>query len=77
MTRGVNDYLRHLEQRDKQVIPPNTSRGKGMNQAVIISEAGLYKLILKSRKKEAQKFQDWLDREVIPEYLAEISANHI
>ncbi len=29
------------------------------------------------RKKEAQKFQNWLAREVIPEYLAEISANHI
>ncbi|WP_276324871.1 BRO family protein, partial [Brucella melitensis] len=40
-----------------------------------MSEAGLYKLILKSRKKEAQKFQNWLARDVIPEYLAEISAN--
>ncbi|MGU9974997.1 BRO family protein, partial [Brucella melitensis] len=27
-----------------------------------MSEAGLYKLILKSRKKEAQKFQNWLAR---------------
>ncbi|ACU47276.1 MULTISPECIES: BRO-N domain-containing protein [Brucella] len=43
----------------------------------LISEAGLYKLILKSRKKEAQKFQNWLARDVIPKYLAEISANHI
>ncbi|ADZ87025.1 Hypothetical protein, conserved [Brucella abortus str. 2308 A] len=28
-------------------------------------------------KPIAKEFQNWLAREVIPEYLAEISANHI
>jgi len=31
-----------------------------------LTEAGLYKLILKSQKKEAEEFQDWLCEEVIP-----------
>lgn len=32
----------------------------------IISETGLYKLVLKSRKKEAEKFQDWICEQVLP-----------
>jgi len=31
-----------------------------------ISESGLYKLIMKSTKKEAEVFQDWICEEVIP-----------
>ncbi|PKN77205.1 MAG: hypothetical protein CVU52_01440 [Deltaproteobacteria bacterium HGW-Deltaproteobacteria-10] len=34
--------------------------------ANIVSESGLYKLIFKSRKPEAEKFKDWLAKEVIP-----------
>ncbi len=32
----------------------------------IISESGLYKLIMRSDKPEARKFQDWVTREVLP-----------
>jgi len=32
----------------------------------IINESGLYKLVLKSRKHEAIKFQDWITSEVLP-----------
>ncbi|SBW13727.1 BRO family protein [Brucella sp. 10RB9215] len=32
----------------------------------LISEAGLYKLILKSRKPEAKKFQNWVTQVVLP-----------
>ena len=31
-----------------------------------ISESGLYKLIMRSRKPQARKFQDWVTREVLP-----------
>lgn len=32
----------------------------------IISESGLYKLIMRSDKKQAKAFQDWVTREVLP-----------
>jgi prophage antirepressor-like protein len=36
------------------------------SQHVIISESGLYKLILRCDKPIAAKFQDWVTREVLP-----------
>lgn len=32
-----------------------------------LTESGVYKLIFKSQKKEAEKFQDWVTDEVLPE----------
>ena len=38
-----------------------------MNTNVLcVSEPGLYKLIFKSRKEEAEAFQDWVFEEVLP-----------
>lgn len=37
--------------------------GKPVN---LISEAGLYRLIMRSDKPEAVKFQDWVTRDVLP-----------
>ncbi|MBS7705189.1 BRO-N domain-containing protein [Chelatococcus asaccharovorans] len=34
--------------------------------AVLGSESGLYKLIMRSDKPEARAFQDWVTREVLP-----------
>jgi prophage antirepressor-like protein len=34
--------------------------------ANIISESGLYKLVLRADKPEARTFQDWVTREVLP-----------
>ena len=39
--------------------------GNGKSQ-LIVSESGLYKLIMVSRKKEAVKFQDWVTDDVLP-----------
>ncbi|MBT9368315.1 Bro-N domain-containing protein [Rhizobium sp. CSW-27] len=39
---------------------------KGQRSVSIISESGLYKLIMRSDKPEARKFQDWVTREVLP-----------
>lgn len=33
---------------------------------VIFSESGLYKLVMRSDRPEAQKFQDWVTRVVLP-----------
>ena len=48
-------------------IDPNSIGvlGNGKSQ-LIVNEAGLYKLVLAGRKKEAVKFQDWIVEEVLP-----------
>ncbi|WP_210515802.1 Bro-N domain-containing protein [Thalassospira sp. ER-Se-21-Dark] len=33
---------------------------------LIVSESGLYKLVMRSDKREAKAFQDWLTRDVLP-----------
>ncbi|PWE56230.1 hypothetical protein DEM27_12450 [Metarhizobium album] len=35
-------------------------------RVVLVSESGLYKLIMRSDKPEARKFQDWVTRDVLP-----------
>ena len=35
-------------------------------KTMIVSESGLYKLILRSDKPEAKAFQDWVTRDVLP-----------
>ena len=42
------------------------SRGWIENRVTVISEAGLYRLIMSSRKPEAKKFQRWVYHEVLP-----------
>jgi anti-repressor protein len=39
----------------------------GYQEVLIVSEAGVYKLVFTSRKPEAEKFTDWLAVEVIPQ----------
>lgn len=39
---------------------------KLLNNTMLINESGLYELVLKSRKKEAKKFQEWLTSKVLP-----------
>lgn len=39
---------------------------RGQGAANIISESGLYLLVLKSRKPEAKAFQKWVTAEVLP-----------
>lgn len=42
------------------------SGGRYGRPSLLISESGLYKLIMRSDKPEARKFQDWVTREVLP-----------
>lgn len=58
-------YLGHLFPREKQTL--GISKGKrGNPNTMVISESGLYKLILKSRKPEAVEFQRWVTEQVLP-----------
>lgn len=58
----------HLQKlHDSEVsVSPNPLGGKGMSQAKLIAESGLYKLIMRSDKADARRFQDWVTREVLP-----------
>nr|WP_321484275.1 BRO family protein [uncultured Cohaesibacter sp.] len=60
--RCLNDDAHTLHQ-----IKGN-SRGGGTRRfkALVISESGLYKLVMRSDKPEAKKFQDWVTRDVLP-----------
>lgn len=53
-----------LEKDEKGVHTMDTLGGK--QQLTIINEAGLYTLILKSRKPEAKQFKRWVTHEVLP-----------
>lgn len=68
--------LRILDAGEVQPIPFNLIAGKGMNQAKLISESGLYKLIMRSDKPEAKPFQDWVTKVVLPA-IRKDGANHV
>lgn len=66
-----NGYAHHFRKLRPDEITPTSDvgvslAGKGMHAAKLISESGLYKLIMRSDKPEARAFQDWVTREVLP-----------
>lgn len=70
--KNVRENLREMS--DKQLIKLNNSAVSNtdirkLNNAGenFLTESGVYKLIFKSRKKEAEKFQDWVTDEVLPQ----------
>ncbi|MEK4276506.1 BRO-N domain-containing protein [Paenibacillus sp. FSL R7-0026] len=54
----VNNMLRKLKPAQKGLHLMNTPGGK--QELSVISEAGIYKVIMRSRRKEAEDFQDWV-----------------
>lgn len=60
--RDATDRLNNVM---KGVATTDTPGGK--QEMLIVSEAGVYKLVFTSRKPEAEKFTDWLAAEVIPQ----------
>lgn len=50
----------------KGVFSNYTKTGRGQRTLLFINEPNLYKCIFQSRKKEAQRFQDWIFEEVLP-----------
>jgi prophage antirepressor-like protein len=50
--------------------------GRGMAQAILISEPGLYKLIAKSDKPQAKAFDRWVRHEVLPA-IAKTGGDHL
>lgn len=64
---GVSDVssaLRNFKPTQRGVCTMQTLGGE--QQMLTVKESGLYKLVMKSRKPCAEKFQDWICEEVLP-----------
>lgn len=62
-TQRLADDEVHLVLRSSVVSNNVSIPNRGLN---FITESGLYKLVMRSDKPEARKFQDWVTREVLP-----------
>ncbi len=69
--KNHNDALANLDADEKGVAITDplsqSERGGGAQTTVIISEPGVYRLVFRSRKEEAERFKRWLAHEVIPQ----------
>lgn len=63
-TAEVSTATRHLSGDERGTYPVRTDTG--MRRLICLSESGLYKLIMRSDKPEAVKFQDWVTGDVLP-----------
>lgn len=68
---GVSSYLHVLSADEKFKATRRTTSnlfdgGYGASMLMLISESGLYKLVMRSDKPEARAFQDWVTRDVLP-----------
>jgi len=61
---NVSAAVSRLENYEKGIIPVNTIKGE--QKVLFVNEAGLYSLVLSSRKKEAKEFKKWVTTEVLP-----------
>lgn len=61
---NASHFTRSLDEVEK--LRGNRIPGKGGFSPLLISESGLYKLIMRSDKPTAKDFQDWVTKEVLP-----------
>jgi prophage antirepressor-like protein len=55
-----------LDEKDNAYIPHSGNDSSELRKTRIVSESGLYSLILRSRKPEARKFKKWVTSDVLP-----------
>ncbi|MRN49161.1 BRO family protein [Brucella sp. 10RB9214] len=70
---NTNRALSKLTAPEKQNLPYKEAHLRGLKEVAaraygvsLVSESGLYKLIMRSRKPEAKKFQNWVTQVVLP-----------
>ena len=63
---NTGQALLRLDEEDKRISIISNDGIRGNPNMTIISEAGLYSLVLSSRKPEARSFMWWVVHEVIP-----------
>ena len=65
--KNVTQAVSRLKENERAMFSIGRSQINGGGSEVnIINEPGLYRLIFKSRKPEAESFQDWVYHEVLP-----------
>lgn len=64
---NITEALRPLDDDEKTNFRNSEVGQNGGRAPIIISEPGLYKLIMRSRKPEAKEFQRWVTHEVLPQ----------
>lgn len=62
---GTGHYLARLLQDETNTLRLVVGK-RGNPNVRVVSESGLYKLVLRSDKPEARAFQDWVTRVVLP-----------
>ena len=63
----LSNVYRQIREFTKGVHTMHTLTAGGEQNIIYIDEPNLYRLIFKSRKKEAKAFQDWVFDEVLPQ----------
>ena len=75
VAKSITDFLgfadagqvsRYLDDDEKTTLLIQHDGSNYKSKQVLISESGLYSLILRSRKPEAKKFKKWITSEVLP-----------
>lgn len=62
---NVGNAAARLDDDEKDVIPLTDSIGRSQD-ATIISESGMYRLVVRSRKESARRFTKWVTSDVLP-----------
>lgn len=60
----TSDAAKLLRDKEKGAAISRTPGGE--QEVIVINEPGLYRLIMRSNKPEAERFQDWVTEEVLP-----------
>ncbi len=56
--KNIRDSIKNFNDKQKGVVLTDTLRGK--QEVIFLTEQGLYKVLMRSRKKIAEDFQDWV-----------------
>lgn len=64
--RNPSDALQSLDDDEKTNLGNSYVWSEPGRRPLIISEPGLYRLVMRSRKPEAKEFQRWITHEVLP-----------
>lgn len=64
--RSYQNHYRRLAPDELSLASVKSASGRGTSTAKLISESGLYKLVMRSDKPEARAFQEWVTRVVLP-----------
>jgi anti-repressor protein len=63
-SNGSRDIARHTSERQRREYRIGTPSGE--QTAVVLSEPGVYRMVMRSNMPKAVEFQDWLAEDVIP-----------